>query len=87
MTALTQDQFIRESALKFSEAKGRPESICKILTQYLRAGAGRGYSQAELIDFLGVSTPSVLDLAEYPEEDQNSVMQLLAGLKDSEIQK
>jgi predicted XRE-type DNA-binding protein len=87
VTAPTQDQFIRESAHEFSEAKGQPESIRKILIQYLQTGAGKGYSQAELIDFLGVSTPSVLDLAEYPEEDQNSVMQLLAGLKESEIQK
>ncbi len=87
MIAPTQNEFIRESAHEFSEAKRRPESIRKILIQYLRAGTGRGYSQAELIDFLGVSTPSVLDLAGYPEEDQNSVMQLLADLQDSEIQK
>jgi hypothetical protein len=75
------DQFIHKAALRFVEAKGQPESIRKVLIDYLRAGDAVGCSHAELIDFLGVSTPSVLDLAEYSDPEQESVMQLLATLE------
>ena len=80
------DQFVHQSAHHFLEAKGQPESIRKVLVDYLRAGADEGCPHAELIDLLGISTPSVLDLAHYSDTEQGSVMQILASLEESEIQ-
>ena len=43
-------------------------------------------SQSELIDFLGVSTPSVLELAGYSGEGAQRVMDMLANISDDEIE-
>ncbi|MCW1922539.1 hypothetical protein OKA05_08230 [Luteolibacter arcticus] len=77
-TRLAADVF-RQSA--FSEQKQRA-AICR----YLRLGAASGFSQAELIDFLGVSTPSVLEMADYSDAAAQQVMAMLADISEEEIQ-
>jgi hypothetical protein len=49
-------------------------------------GAAAGYATGELVDFLGVSSPSILDMAGYPDEAAACVMEMLADISDEEIQ-
>jgi hypothetical protein len=39
-----------------------------------------------LVDFLGVPSPSVLEMAGYSDEAAQRVMEMLAGITDEEIQ-
>ena len=74
-----------EAALEFraagSDQKGRRSACCR----YLKRGALAGMAQGELIDFLGVSSPSVLDIAGYPENEAQAVMEIMAQISDKEI--
>lgn len=57
-------------------------AICR----YFRRGADADFSHPELIDFLGVSTPSVLDKAGYSDAAAQRVMDMLADITDEQIQ-
>ena len=64
----------------------RSDSALKIaIARYLALGRIATISQGELIDFLGVSSPSVLEMASYSEADQMHVMKLIGPLSDEEI--
>jgi hypothetical protein len=69
--------------LRASAAAGpeQREAICR----YFRRSAA-AYSQGELVDFLGVSSPSILDMAGYSDEAAQRVMEMLASITDEEIQ-
>lgn len=43
-------------------------------------------SRPELVDFLGVSTPSILELAGYSDEDAQRVMEMIANISEDEIE-
>jgi hypothetical protein len=45
--------------------------------RYFESGERQGISHGELVDFLGVSSPSVLDRAGYPDDEALRVMELL----------
>jgi len=77
-TRLAADDFRRSAA---TEQEQREASCC-----YFRRGAAADYSHAELIDFLGVSSPSVLGMADYSDEAALRVMEMLADITDKEIQ-
>jgi len=49
----------------------------RVVCHYLQAGDQEGISHEELIDFLGVSTPSVLDSAGYTDSEASDVMKAL----------
>ena len=51
--------------------------------RYFRDGEHEGFDHGELIDYLGVSTPSVLDRAGYSEADALRVMELLPLVGDA----
>jgi hypothetical protein len=40
-----------------------------------------------LVDFLGVSTPSVLEMAGYSNEDAQRVMEMIADISEDEIER
>jgi hypothetical protein len=77
-TRLTADDF-RQAATTGQEQRA---AICR----YFRRGAAAGYATGELVDFLGVSSPSILDMAGYPDEAAACVMETLADITDEEIQ-
>jgi len=79
------DKITRESAQEFREAIGSPEMKKLACCRYLKRGALVGLSHPELIDFLGVSSPSVLDLAGYSDEEAQAVMDGLAHISDADI--
>jgi len=56
----------------------------RVCCRYFQHGEREGISHGELIDFLGVSTPSVLDRADYTELEAQSVMDALTLLRYDE---
>ena len=77
-TRLAADDFRQSSATE----REQRAAICR----YFRRGAAADFSHPELIDFLGVSTPSVLDMAGYSDSAAQRVMEMLADITDEEIQ-
>jgi hypothetical protein len=53
--------------------------------RYFRRGTLVGLSQSELIDSLALSAPSVLEVAGYPPEAADRVMEMIGGISDEEI--
>ena len=53
--------------------------------QYLQAGRKEGLTTMQLIDELGISSPSILDQAHYSEREKQATLDLIATLSDDEI--
>jgi hypothetical protein len=51
----------------------------------LKRGCAAGISTGELVDFLGVSSTSVLDRAGYSDSESQAVIDLLGETSDEEI--
>jgi hypothetical protein len=80
------ESFLLEAATIFREGEKTESGLRSSLARYLGLGITQGLSQGELIDFLGVSTPSVLDVAGYSDSEQEAAMTVLGVLSDVEIQ-
>jgi len=76
-TRLAADDFRQSSATEHAQRS----AICR----YLRRGAAADFSHPELIDFLAISTPSVLDMAGYSDSAAQRVIEMLADITDEEI--
>ena len=76
------DDVTREAADDFRRAGQSIEEQRRACVRYFQRGHAAGLSHPELIDFLGVSTPSVLDKAGYSDEDSQRVMDMLAEISD-----
>jgi hypothetical protein len=79
-------EFMRLAAEDFRYSASSEQEQRAAICRYLRRGGAAGYSTGELVDFLGVSSPSVLDLAGYSDEAALRVMEVLADIEDEEIQ-
>jgi len=77
--------FLEQSAEEFRNRSENPEEQKLACCRYFRRGPLTGLSQSELIDFLGLSSPSVLDLAGYPPEVAQQVMEMAGRLSEEEI--
>lgn len=73
------------TADELRQAKGNPVQQKQMLCRYYRHGDAAHLTASELIDFLAVSTPSILDMAEYSEEEANAIMVISDSLTDEEI--
>ena len=62
-----------------------PEALRVALSRYFARGLKARLSTCELVDFLGVSTPSLLDTAGYSDSEITSAMRLAGSLSDEEI--
>jgi hypothetical protein len=72
---------------ELAKAIGDTQAERLALCRYLKRGLGMGFSTGELVDWFGVSTPSVLDEAGIRNnEDQQRMMDLLGRLSDEEIE-
>jgi hypothetical protein len=78
-------RFVEESARDFAQFAGSPEEQRMALCWFLRRGAEEDFSQGELTDLLGVSSPCVLSLAGYSEEAAQRVMDMLGDITQDEI--
>lgn len=79
------DELMLAAAVDFRNSASDASEYRLAICRYLRRGSAVGFSQAELIDFLGISTPSVLDMAGYSDETAQRVMDLLADVTDEEL--
>jgi hypothetical protein len=86
MVSVDFKKFFRESVDLFLSVEPKDEALRKALVAYIRLGKAVGMSQGEQIDFLGISSPSILDCAGYDDTRQEQVMDILGNLSDMEIQ-
>jgi hypothetical protein len=77
--------FAIESAGEFRTCSERLDDQRRACCRYFRRGILVGLSQSELIDSLALSAPSVLDVAGYPPEAADRVMEMIGGISDEEI--
>lgn len=70
----------------FRNACGSAKEQRRACCRFLKRGRLAHISQAELIDFLGVSTPSVLEMAGYSGQEAQCVMDMLAHISENEIE-
>ena len=77
--------FTRLAADDFRRSAGIEQEQRSALCRYFRRGADADLSHPELIDFLGISTPSVLDMAGYSAAAASRVMEMLRDMKEDEI--
>ncbi|MFA5192908.1 MAG: hypothetical protein WC740_19530 [Verrucomicrobiia bacterium] len=68
----------REAAAEFRSCRDDLLAQVRVCCHYFQNGKREGISHAELIDFLGISSPSVLDRAGYSDAETQRVMEALA---------
>jgi hypothetical protein len=66
----------KRTADDLKRAKGHEHAIRAAIQHYLDTGYGAYLSPGELVDFFCVSTPSILHLAEYSEEETDAAVKL-----------
>lgn len=76
------DEITRDAADDFRRAGASLEEQRHTCIRHFKRGQEVGLSHAELIDFLGVSTPSVLDKAGYSDEASQRVMDMLVEISN-----
>ena len=81
------DAFIKRSIIDFRQASQSILEQRQACCRYFRRGELTDVSHSELIDFLGVSTPSVLAMAGYSDADVQRVMEMIANISGAEIQR
>ncbi len=65
--------------------KDNPGQQKQALCRYYKRGEAANLTAGELIDFLGVSSPSILDMAGYSEEEGDALFVISDTLTDEEI--
>lgn len=80
------DKVSKEATTDFRHAaQSEREKRCACC-RYFKKGLSAGLSYPELIDFLGVSSPSILELAGYSNAEVQKVMDGLGSISDDEIE-
>jgi hypothetical protein len=80
-------KWIQEYAVEQLEAAKRGEiPVRTALCRYLKQGGGAGFSTGELVDWLGVSSPSLLSKAAYNDAETAEAMEVLVSITDQEIE-
>ena len=64
------------AASELREAKGDQDKQKEALLRYYRRGEKANLTASELVDFLAVSTPSILDKAGYTEQESDVLMKI-----------
>ena len=73
------------TASELCSAKGQPEQQKQILCRYYKRGERANLTAGELVDFLGISSPSIFDMANYTEAESDAAMQISDGLTDDDL--
>ena len=81
------DAFTKQAAADFRQASLSVKEQRQACCRYFKRGEIADLSRPELVDFLGVSTPSVLQMAGYSDEDALRVMEMIADISEDEIEK
>ena len=75
------------AAAELREAKSDPAQQKKALCRYYKRGEQANLTTGELVDFLGVSNPSILEMAGYTEEEGNAVMCIWDSITGNDIRR
>jgi hypothetical protein len=67
---------ITETAIEMKQARGNVSAIRIAIWRYLETGYGSHLTSGQLVDYFCVSTPSILDKAEYSEEETDEAVKL-----------
>jgi hypothetical protein len=78
-------EFMRLAAEDFQRSIATEEEQRAATFRYFRRGADIHLSTPELVDFLGISTPSVLEMAGYSDASAQRVMDMLSDITDEQI--
>ena len=73
------------TATQLKNAKGNQDEVKAVLCRYWKRGYRAGLTPSELIDFLAVDYPSILDRAGFTDEEGDKVMVLSDALTEAEI--
>lgn len=73
--------------VEFRLSRGEFAKQRKAACRYFNLGLAAGLSTGELVDFLGVSSPSILSRAGYDDKESRLIMELIGQLTDEEIQR
>lgn len=73
------------TAGELRQATGDAALQKQVLCRYYKRGERASLTLGELIDFLGVSSPSIMDSAGYSEADQDTLMQISDNLTEADI--
>lgn len=71
------ERVCREAAAEFRSCRDDLLAQVRVSCRYFESGEREGISHGELIDFLGISSPSVLDCAGYSASEAQRVMEAL----------
>ena len=74
------------TSVEVRQAKGSLEAQRVVLCRYYKLGYRVQLTSGELIDFLAVSDSSILDEADYNEEEADRLMAISDSLTDAEIE-
>ena len=75
------------TATELREAKPDPARQKQALCRYYKRGENAHLTPGELIDFLGVSTPSISDMAGYSDEESLALMEISDSLTEEDIRR
>lgn len=74
------------TASELREARGDSDQLKAVLCRYFKRGLNASLTAGELIDFLGVSTSSIVERAGFTEEEGDAVMAISDQLTHEDIQ-
>ena len=74
------------TAVELRQAKGDTIRQRHALCRYYKRGDQANLTPSELIDFLGVSTPSIFDMAGYTDEEGDAAMVVLTRDEINEVE-
>jgi len=84
-TTLRVEWLRRYAVEQLQPAKASEVAIRSALCRYLKQGLGAGLTTGELVDWLGVTSPSLLSQAGYDDAHVARAMDILASITDREI--
>jgi hypothetical protein len=79
-------RLVQHAITEFNACLDNSEEQKGVSCRYFSRGIHAGLSQAELIELLALSVPSVLDKAGYSPEAADQLMLLVGQLSEAEIQ-
>jgi hypothetical protein len=77
---------LQQTAAELRIAIGDANEQRQACGRFFRRGRIAGISTGALVDYLGVSSPSILDMAGYPDDAAQEVMVLIGDISDREIE-
>jgi len=70
----------KTTAAHLQNIKSDPQKQRQVILDYWKRGLKANLGPSELIDFLGVDTPSIVDLADYTEKESDTIMEISDSL-------